>query len=94
MKKLSLTLLLLLLAACQKEPQVDTAQTVQLQSTTSSAMVTDPQQMQVDLSVQGYTSTLHKMDITFLGQTIPYTYSDGKIGNSRGLRDPHEYLFM
>ncbi|NMR27520.1 MULTISPECIES: hypothetical protein [Pseudoalteromonas] len=84
MKKLSLTLLLLLLAACQKEPQVDTAQTVQLQSTTSSAMVTDPQQMQVDLSVQGYTSTLHKMDITFLGQTIPYTYSDGKIGNSRG----------
>ena len=84
MKKLSLTLLLLLLAACQKEPQVDTAQTVQPQSTTSSAMETDPQQMQVDLSVQGYTSTLHKMDIAFLGQTIPYTYSDGKIGNSRG----------
>ncbi|MFK3861524.1 hypothetical protein [Pseudoalteromonas rhizosphaerae] len=84
MKKLSLTLLLLLLAACQKEPQADTAQTVQPQTTTSSAMETDPQQMQVDLSVQGYTSTLHKMDIAFLGKTIPYTYSDGKIGNSRG----------
>ena len=40
--------------------------------------------MQANITVQGYTSTLNNIDIEFLGKKIPYTYSDGKIGNSRG----------
>ncbi|CAM4001956.1 hypothetical protein [Pseudoalteromonas byunsanensis] len=40
--------------------------------------------LQVDISVIGRTSTLNHIDIAFLGKTVPRTYSDGKIGNSRG----------
>ncbi|WP_105168264.1 hypothetical protein [Pseudoalteromonas sp. T1lg23B] len=40
--------------------------------------------LQVDISVTGRTSTLNHIDIAFLGKTVPRTYSEGKIGNSRG----------
>ncbi|MBD1584733.1 hypothetical protein [Pseudoalteromonas sp. S16_S37] len=40
--------------------------------------------MRADVRVVGRTSTLEHIDIAYLGKTIPSTYSDGKIGNSRG----------
>ncbi len=79
MKNLSFTLLLFFLCACQTNSQAIANDNIAIQ-----AKSTSPAVMQVDLSVQGHTSTLHNMNITFLGQTIPYTYSDGKISNSRG----------
>ncbi|OHU88126.1 MULTISPECIES: hypothetical protein [Pseudoalteromonas] len=40
--------------------------------------------LDVDITVVGRTSTLNHIDIAFLGKTIPNTYSNGKITNSRG----------
>lgn len=80
MKKISLTLLTLLLMACQPAPDADP----QSNKPELASTKTNQEEMLANITVQGYTSTLNHMDIEFLGKTIPYTYSDGKIGNSRG----------
>ncbi|MFY8325372.1 hypothetical protein [Pseudoalteromonas sp. ZZD1] len=74
-KNIFLVLLVLFLVACQ--PQAKTTIT-----NSKKALPTDT--LKADISVQGYTSTLNNIDIKFLGKTVPYTYSEGKIGNSRG----------
>ncbi|KTF13072.1 hypothetical protein [Pseudoalteromonas sp. H105] len=80
MKNLLLTLVTTALIACQPIPN---NHSVNNQHSTQHAEKTTTN-LNVDLSVQGYTSTLKSMDVKFLGKTIPYTYSEGKIGNSRG----------
>lgn len=85
MKNFFFPLSLFLLVACQTELHVPNTyhnQATQLKLAPLDAIAAET--MQVDISVQGYTTTLHNIDIAFLGQTIPYTYSAGKIGNSRG----------
>ncbi|WP_065978324.1 hypothetical protein [Pseudoalteromonas lipolytica] len=79
-KIISLTLLTLLLTACQPTPNASANNNKPDIDNIKSA----PSNMQANITVQGHTSTLNNMDIEFLGKTIPYTYSDGKIGNSRG----------
>lgn len=79
-KKISLTLLALLLMACQPAPSADK----QNNKFELSHAKNNQDKMQANITVQGYTSTLNHMDIKFLGKTIPYTYSNRKIGNSRG----------
>ena len=80
MKKISLALFILLLMACQPVTNTDPQNNKPELGSTK----TNQEKMQAKITVQGYTSTLNHMDIEFLGKTIPYTYSDGKIGNSRG----------
>ena len=79
-KIISLTLLTLLLTACQPTPN----SSANNNKPSIGNIKSSPSKMQANITVQGYTSTLNNMDIEFLGKTIPYTYSDGKIGNSRG----------
>ncbi|WP_372760647.1 hypothetical protein [Pseudoalteromonas sp.] len=83
MKNLILTLALLLLVACQHQ-QPPNGNDSEHRNTTTDAVAPSPKHMRADISVQGYTSTLRHIDIAYLGKTIPYTYSAGKIGNSRG----------
>lgn len=73
LKSLFLTISLLLLTAC--------AQTQNLKAPFKSDI--SPKIMRADVSVNGRTSQLNHIDIAFLGKTIPSTYSDNKIGNSR-----------
>ncbi|TGE84018.1 hypothetical protein C7Y70_08555 [Pseudoalteromonas sp. KS88] len=80
MKNLLLTFVATALIACQPTPN---DQSIDSQISAQHAEQTATN-LNVDLNVQGYTSTLKSMDVKFLGKTIPYTYSDGKIGNSRG----------
>ncbi|CAM3760762.1 MULTISPECIES: hypothetical protein [Pseudoalteromonas] len=80
MKNLSLTLITLLLIACQPHKEVSSASN----AAPASTLAKQATSLKADITVQGYTSTLQNIDIKFLGKTIPYTYSDGKIGNSRG----------
>ncbi|CCQ11964.1 hypothetical protein PALB_28650 [Pseudoalteromonas luteoviolacea B = ATCC 29581] len=51
---------------------------------TNNIQVPAPSQLQVDIDVSGRTSTLNHIDIKFVGQSIPSTYSNGKVTNSRG----------
>ncbi|NOU49121.1 hypothetical protein HG263_00960 [Pseudoalteromonas sp. JBTF-M23] len=44
----------------------------------------DIKNMRANVHVVGRTSTLEDIHIAYLGKTIPSTYSNGKIGNSRG----------
>lgn len=74
-KNIFLVLLAISLVACQPQPK---------EAATDSNDPLIAETLKADITVQGYTSTLNHMDIEFLGKTIPYTYSDGKIGNSRG----------
>lgn len=79
-KKIFFTLFTLLLIACQPTHYTSKQKNEPALINTKN----DLNKMQVNISVQGYTSTLNSMDIKYLGKTVPYTYSDGKIGNSRG----------
>ena len=76
-KNIFFLITLALLTACGTE-QSDIAQD------TTIPLAKVDKTLKADISVQGYTSTMNNIDIEFLGQTIPSTYSDGKIGNSRG----------
>ncbi|BBN81607.1 hypothetical protein PA25_15920 [Pseudoalteromonas sp. A25] len=44
----------------------------------------DTADLRADIQVIGRTSKLKQVDIAYLGKAVPATYSDGKIGNSRG----------
>ncbi|WMN60025.1 hypothetical protein NI389_00935 [Pseudoalteromonas xiamenensis] len=70
----------LLLSGCQSEPTLSQS----LTSNETMLSVPTPKQMNADITVAGRVSTLNHIDIQYLGKTIPYTYSEGKITNSRG----------
>jgi len=74
-KNIFLVLLVIFLVACQPQSK---------DSVIHNNEPLTAQALKADITVQGYTSTLNNMDIKFLGKTVPYTYSEGKIGNSRG----------
>ncbi|PCK32188.1 hypothetical protein CEX98_08375 [Pseudoalteromonas piscicida] len=46
--------------------------------------IPSPSDMRSEVSVNGRVSTLKHIDIQYVGKRVPITYSDGKIGNSRG----------
>ena len=68
MKNLLLTLVAMALIACQPTPNNHSINS-QPSTQDAKAIMTN---LNVDLSVQGYTSTLKSMDVKFLGKTIPY----------------------
>ncbi|WP_462151417.1 hypothetical protein [Pseudoalteromonas xiamenensis] len=70
----------LLLGGCQSEPTLSQS----LTSNNDVLSIPTPKQMKADITVAGRVSTLDHIDIQYLGKTIPYTYSEGKITNSRG----------
>ncbi|MFC0116943.1 hypothetical protein ACFFK7_03260 [Pseudoalteromonas xiamenensis] len=70
----------LLLGGCQSEPTLSQS----LTSNNDVLSIPTPNQMKADITVAGRVSTLNHIDIQYLGKTIPYTYSEGKITNSRG----------
>lgn len=51
-----------------------------------STAVPAPSSLRARVRVDGRTSLLEALDIVDVGQTIPATYSDGKIGNTDGFR--------
>ena len=55
-----------------------------IKHTTSLSRVPLPSEQVAEVNVKNYVSTLKSMDIAYVGKQIPYTYSDGKISNSRG----------
>lgn len=80
MKNLSPILITIMLTACLPDKDVSPTS----DTTTASTLTNQSTILEADITVQGHTSTLKNIDIEFLGKSIPYTYSEGKIGNSRG----------
>ncbi|MFC3031406.1 hypothetical protein ACFOEE_02540 [Pseudoalteromonas fenneropenaei] len=70
------------LTACQTETTPPS--TSSFSASKVSKSVPAPSAMRADIELSGRTSTLQQIDIQFVGKQIPYTYSDGKITNSRG----------
>lgn len=57
-----------------------------LPTTRSSPDVPPPSSLRATVHVDGRTSSLETLDVIDAGQTIPATYSDGKVGNTDGFR--------
>ena len=53
---------------------------------TANGEIPAPAAMKVALQVEGRTSTMKDFDVVDVGQQIPKTYSEGKIGNTAGFR--------
>ncbi|TMP80074.1 hypothetical protein CWC05_19855, partial [Pseudoalteromonas ruthenica] len=69
----------LLLSACAQ-----TGMAVPTSKQVNSLQPVSYHNQRVDIQISGRTSKLNHIDIAFLGKTIPRTYSDNKIHNSRG----------
>ena len=86
--QLTLSLIFILsTSACETTSKTPTLKTSSSSTTAishSSIDIPSPEQMQANVIISGRVSTVKQIDIINVGQQIPYTYSAGKIGNSKG----------
>ena len=76
-------LLLFSLAACQHTHKNISESNSTEHTAAAQQAIPSPDQMSVDLKVKGRVSKLLQIDVKHVGKNIPYTYSDGKIQNSK-----------